>query len=46
MRYEGINSPRVTSKDAVQNLIRAWEGISHEVSEEAWFIYDDYEMSS
>ena len=39
-RYNGITSPKVSSVDAVQNLIKAWESISHQVSEEAWEIYE------
>lgn len=45
-RYEAAQSPHVTSKDAVQNLIRAWEGISNEVTEEAWYVYDEITDSS
>ena len=45
-RYEGTQSPHVTSKDAVQNLIRAWEGLSNEVAEEAWYVYDENSDSS
>lgn len=42
-RYHGVNAPRVTSKDAVQNLIRAWEGVSTQLIEEAWQIYQPEE---
>ena len=45
-RYEAAQSPHVTSKDAVQNLIRAWEGISNGVTEEAWYVYDEITDSS
>ena len=38
-RYQNARTPKVTSKDAVQNLIRAWEGIGVQLSEEAWDIY-------
>ena len=33
-RYNGISSPKMTSKDAVQNLIRVWEGLSQNLNEE------------
>lgn len=39
-RYNGVMCPRVTSRDAVQNLIKAWEGISTYIIEEAWEVYD------
>ena len=38
-RYVGVNSPKVTSQDAVQNLIRAWESVSTQITEDAWEIY-------
>ena len=42
-RYQGVPTPRVTSKEAVQNLIRAWEGLDQQVTEEAWFSYENPE---
>ena len=38
-RYKGLGAPRVTSIDAIQNLIAVWESISETLSEEAWYIY-------
>ena len=40
-RYQGVASPKVTSKEAVENLIRAWESLSHHLTEEAWNIYEE-----
>ena len=40
-RYIGVHSPKVTSQDAVQNLIKAWEGISSQLAEDAWDIYKE-----
>ena len=40
-RYNGVSSPKVTSRDAVQNLIRAWEGLSQNLYEDAWEVYDE-----
>ena len=33
-RYNGISSPKMTSRDAVQNLIMVWEGLSQNLNEE------------
>ena len=42
-RYSGTRAPKVTSKDAVQNLIKAWEGISLNIAEAAWEVYNEEE---
>ena len=42
-RYSGVKAPKVTSKDAVQNLIKAWEGLSMHIGEAAWDIYKEEE---
>ena len=39
-RYLGVACPKVTSKDAVQNLIKAWESVSNQLAEDAWDIYE------
>ena len=39
-RYQSVPSPRVTLKEAVQNLLQAWKELDQQVTEEAWFLYD------
>ena len=40
-RYQGQNTPKVTTRDAVENLIAAWESIGENTCEEAWCIYSE-----
>ena len=40
-RFGALSGRKVSSQDAVQNLIRAWEGIGINVTEEAWEIYEE-----
>ena len=43
LRYQGVACQKVTSKDAVANLIRAWENLSHSLTEAAWHVYNEEE---